>query len=57
MAINALDFILCILFRYKRHKNRFSDVEIENIALGIASGDISYEKLKETLIEKHKNNL
>ena len=35
----------------------FSDVEIENIALGIASGDISYEKLKETLIEKHKNNL
>ncbi len=35
----------------------FSDIEIENIAMKIASGEISYEKLKEILIEKHKNIL
>lgn len=33
----------------------FSDIEIENIARGIASGEISYEELKEILIKKHKD--
>lgn len=35
----------------------FSDIEIENIAMGIASGEISYEELKKILIDKHKNDL